>query len=260
MRRCVWVLFVLAGLSLRAEEPRPPTPAPVPGAGEAADGLRASASVVKADFGPGESIMLVFKLTNESKTAASVKLGRNHVFDFSFETKRDGKDVPTARVDFNDYFSPQVTLEPGETTSRAIDLRAIHTVDPKWADQKGKYEVRLNYIHKGLKTGWVAFGVAGIADRPPDPNEKLNEQIRGLIAQLGNDEFAVRERAYADLLTIGQPALRLLQDTVDTGADVEIATRCKKLIDEIRKKTAPVKPRPVPPPPPPPPEPPPEEF
>jgi len=256
MRWRIWVLFVWAGLSLRAGAAAPP--APPPEAGEAQDGLRASASVVKTDFGPGESIMLVFKLTNEGKKAASVKLGRNHVFDFSFETKRDGKDVPTARVDFNDYFSPQVTLEPGETTSRTIDLRAIHTVDPRWADQKGKYEVRLNYIHKGLKTGWVAFGVAGIADKPPDPNEKMNEQIRALIAQLGNDEFAVREKAYADLLAIGQPAIRLLQDAGANGADVEVATRCRKLIEEIRKKANPV--RPPPPPPPPPPEPPPEEF
>jgi hypothetical protein len=220
-------------------------PMVVPGAGDAIDGLRSSIVMIKTDFGPGESIMVVWKLTNENDKAAVVKLGKNHLHDFSFEAARDGKDLGIAKVEFKDYHSPATTLEPGESIIRTIDLRAIHVQDTKWSDPQGKYEVRVTCAPKNLKSGWAKFRVTGAGEQAPDINPELAEKIGSLIKQLGDDEFAKRESAYKELRAIGKPALHLLTEAAQTdGGDPEVTTRCKKLIEEIRTSLAPVQPAP----------------
>ena len=271
--RHFWILFGLAGalvVSHAAENPPLLKPIITAGAGEAVDGLRASVNLVKPDFGPGESLMVNFKLINESNQPKKVKLGKNHVFDFAFEAKRDARELNTARVEFNDFHSPERTLQPGESLTRTFDLRAVQTVDAKWADDTGRYEVRVSYIHKNIKSGWVRFSIGDAGERLPEPDEATAEKIRTLIAQLGDDDFAGREKASAGLLALGMVALRQLQDATEAGLDAEITARCRKLIEDIRRQHAiPPKPKPVPPPqpapppppvPPGPPEPPPDEF
>jgi hypothetical protein len=221
-----------------------------PGGGEVVDGLRASVVMVKSDFGPGESLMAVWKLTNEGDKAAEIKLGKNHFYDFSFEARRDGKDITINRVEFKDFHSPSNTLESGESIVRSIDLRAIHVHEAKWCDPLGKYEVRVTCLPKNIKTAWTKFNITGAGEQAPEINPELAEKIGGLIKQLGHDEFAKREGAYKELQAIGKPALhQLIQAAQEAHDDPEVRTRCKKLIEEIRNAQAPPpppRPRPEP--------------
>jgi hypothetical protein len=223
------------------------------GGGEPVDGLRTSLVMVKNDFGPGESLMAVWKLTNEGDKAAEIKLGKNHVYEFTFEARRDGKDIAINRLDFKDFHSPSNTLEPGESLVRSIDLRAIHVHEAKWCEPLGKYEVRVTCLSKNIKTGWAKFSITGAGEQAPEINPELAEKIGSLIRQMGHEEFAQREGAYKELRAIGKPALHQLNQTADdANGDPEVRARCKKLIDEIQAALAPVvvnpppHPRPVP--------------
>jgi hypothetical protein len=231
-----------------AEEklPKPITPG---GAGEPVDGLRTSVVMVKSDFGPGESLMAIWKITNESAKPVVINLGKNHVYDFTLEARRDGKDLALARVDFKDFHSPQTTLEPGESITRGIDLRAIHIQQAQWCDPLGGYEARLNFGPKNIKSAWVKFRVTGAGEQMPRISPELAEKIDSLIRQLGDDVFAKRESAHKELLAIGPPALPLVSQAANAaGGDPEIVARCKRLIGEIRNRQAPpvVQPQPKP--------------
>jgi HEAT repeat protein len=62
--------------------------------------------------------------------------------------------------------------------------------------------------------------------------EKLEKQIAGLIIQLGDAKFEVREKAQKALIEIGKPALPRLRE-VAKGPDVEVAYRAGRIIREI---------------------------
>jgi hypothetical protein len=240
-----------------------------PGAGDVVEGLRASVTVMKPDFGPGESLMVTFKLINESDKPVVVKLGKNHVYDFSMDVRRNGRDVSIKRVEFNDFFSPNVTVQPNETATKLLDLREIHMTEAKWAEDKGNYEVRLTYLPKNMKTGWAKFSITEPGENPPALEPEVAEQVRTLIARLGDDDAGARDKAYAELLSLGNKVLRPLEEVANTNVG-DVATRCKRLIEEIKKRNAPpppqpviIKPRPRPQPVPQPnplPDPPPDEF
>ena len=262
-----WFLAALLSAALCATAGEPlMKPIAGPGLGEAVDGLRATISMIKSEFGPGESIMLTWKLFNETDKPISIKLGKNHVYDFTFQTRRDGREINTARVDFTDYFSPAVTIEAGQTVTRSIDLRAIHTVNDKWCEPFGKYEVALTYMPRKITSGWVKFSITTPGELPPEADAKTAETVRSLIALLGHEDFAKREQAHKDLLSIGAPALRQLEESVATGGDPEVAQRCRALIEAIRQRNGqrpvppPLRPKPPPPRPAPPPPPPDDEF
>jgi hypothetical protein len=76
---------------------------------------------------------------------------------------------------------------------------------------------------------WVtAFALAGILaaqdqDRIPD-----------LVKKLGDPEFAVREEAKAELAKIGAPALKALQEALQSP-DAEVAESARSLIESIRR-------------------------
>ena len=74
------------------------------------------------------------------------------------------------------------------------------------------------------------------APPPPQPDPALAERIKKLTAQLGADEFAVRDDAQKKLIEIGAKALGTLDETLENSEDPEIRSRCKSLIAEIRGK------------------------
>lgn len=72
------------------------------------------------------------------------------------------------------------------------------------------------------------------ADQPDPPStDKLAIQIEKLIAQLGDDEYARRERAQEELLAIGLPAFDPLMLAQESD-DVEIGFRARNLVRRIR--------------------------
>jgi len=70
----------------------------------------------------------------------------------------------------------------------------------------------------------------------PHPDPALAKRIKTLIAQLGADEFALRDDAHKELTEIGEKALRPLSEAQANLDDPEIRSRCQKLIEEIREK------------------------
>ncbi len=70
-------------------------------------------------------------------------------------------------------------------------------------------------------------------DDKPDDNAKLKARIAELIVRLGDDEFARREEAQAELAKIGVSAFDALQEAM-LNDDVEIAMRARYLVLSMR--------------------------
>lgn len=81
----------------------------------------------------------------------------------------------------------------------------------------------------------TAIGAAATAQSAQVASEpSLPERIDQLIEQLGDDEFAVRERAQAELQKIGVEAYDALQGALE-HEDIEIAARAQYLVRVIRE-------------------------
>jgi hypothetical protein len=252
-------LAVATSIAARGEQLLKPMAGP--GAGQPVDGLRASIAMVKTYFGPGESLLVVWQLTNEGTQTVELSLDKKRWFDHAFELRRDGNRIEALRASAKarpDARGSVVVLEPGQTTRQFIDLTTLDWTNPKWCEPYGSYEVSVIYTPKHLQSGWANFRVVPVTQnatvRPLPPITPQTERIRNLIAHLGSEEFATREQAYQQLLAIGQPALPLLEEIVATGGDTDAARRCQRLIAEIKARLNPPPPKPIPPRPDPPPD------
>jgi hypothetical protein len=63
-------------------------------------------------------------------------------------------------------------------------------------------------------------------------SDSERQRILDLIRQLGNDAYAVRERAGNDLIEVGLPAVGLLRQG-KSDPDIEIARRCERCLQRI---------------------------
>jgi hypothetical protein len=73
----------------------------------------------------------------------------------------------------------------------------------------------------------------------PKATAEEQQKIETLIKNMGADEFAVREKAAADVAALGPKALPQLQNAAKTETDAEIVQRCKKISQDIAEKLAP---------------------
>ena len=227
-------------------------PIPGPGSGKAVDGLRAAISMVKEDFGPGESLLLVWELFNVSGQTVELSIDKKKWCDLAFEILRDGNRVEPPRASAKlrpDFRASTVVLEPGQSAKHFIDLSTLDWTDPKWCEPLGNYQVAATYVPKRLQSGWAKFRITRPGEKRPGPPPELLERIRALIEQLGSNEFDTRQDAYERLLGIGRPALPLLEELAATGGDTEAVRQCQRLIQELKRGQNP------PPPPPPVPQP-----
>jgi HEAT repeat protein len=88
----------------------------------------------------------------------------------------------------------------------------------------------------------LAVGVSLPAFRAEEPekkpsrkvpvDEKVLEQIKELVAQLGHDDFAVREEATKKLSEIGRPAVPAVREAAKSG-DAEVRMRARRILDKI---------------------------
>lgn len=70
--------------------------------------------------------------------------------------------------------------------------------------------------------------------RPASVPAASAEEIKNLIAQLGDKEFEVRESAFRRLVEIGDPAEPALQETIKIkGQDPEVISRAKNVLKTI---------------------------
>src|SRR5215212_7690125 len=83
---------------------------------------------------------------------------------------------------------------------------------------------------------WIFIVLSALAAGPttaPAPKE-----IDGLIAQLGHDDFKIREEASSRLAKIGKPALPSLKQAM-SSADPEVQSRAEMLIKRIEQRPVP---------------------
>jgi len=84
----------------------------------------------------------------------------------------------------------------------------------------------------------AAFGSSTGVKLDDGTGEGVDEaRVRALIAQMGDDDYRVRESASAKLGLLGEPALPYLEKAAK-GDDVEIKARCEFLIARIRAVVA----------------------
>jgi hypothetical protein len=229
-------LIWLAGLASAEDLLKPVGGA---GAGPTIDGLQASIRAVKEDFGPGESILIHWRLNNSARENKVVKLPADLRFPhfFDFEITRDGQAV-TARMNPIDGVTVEKTLRGEGQFDSWIDLRALPWKDATWLDRFGPYEICVSYSGAGrpLPSGKATFRIVA-ANTPTFPklDPVLTEQVKTLITRLGADDFAVREEAQKKLLEMGEKALGPLTEALTAAEDPEIRLRCRNLIDRIRQ-------------------------
>jgi hypothetical protein len=203
------------------------------GTGNAKNGMRASIIPVKKDFGPGESIVLRWSITNEGDAPREIQISRE-LYEFSFVLKTDGKVIKSVIPDRIRRHTAEVkTIDPGQTYSKCLDLRSIDWEDKSWLDKFGAFEVSVALGE--IQSGSINFKVTAPGESRPPIAPELAEKLRTLIAQLGDNEFATREQAYSRIREIGKPAIVMLEETVAAGKDAEVVSRCKKLIEEIQR-------------------------
>jgi hypothetical protein len=131
-----------------------------------ANGLSTTFTLVKSEFGPGESICGTWTFTNNSDRPLLVNLNRTGWFNATFSIRKDGKALATPRAsELIDRHYPisSYTLEPGASQRFLIDLRALDWDAPKWCDTLGNYEVQLIYCE--TKTAWAKLTLSPSSGR-----------------------------------------------------------------------------------------------
>jgi hypothetical protein len=225
-------------------------PMPGPGTGEAVNGLRATISCVKESFGPGESVLVIWKLANESDQEKTVELYKRYGGNYDVVIRHNGKTYASSAVRFDQAGDP-FAIEPGRSITRMIDLLQLKFEDDSWRNIQGSFEVSIKLATAKIPSGTASFKITAAGENKPAIAPELAESIRTLISQLGDNEFATREKAYAELRRIGRPALGMLDEVATANGDLEVVARCKKLIEEIRRGQVVLPPPPFNPPPPP---------
>ena len=81
----------------------------------------------------------------------------------------------------------------------------------------------------------LGVGLAGLALTRCSAGQQEDAQIAALVKKLGSTNYPEREKAKKDLETLGMAALSQLRQAAKTD-DLEIRTRCEKLIDKLEAK------------------------
>jgi len=84
-----------------------------------------------------------------------------------------------------------------------------------------------------------AIRLASLAYGGPTTAPSVDEgQVNALIAQLGHDDFKIREEASGKLAKIGKPAVGPLKQAMSSG-DPEVQSRAEMLIKRIEQRPVP---------------------
>ena len=118
------------------------------------------------------------------------------------------------------------------TSALLLELPLCHAA---WA---GEAKENLAQDVKLLQDAGVATDGLGLLEffRKKTLSEAQRRQIEELIQQLGSKNFAVREKATKQLITLGHTAVPTLEQALQ-GADVELVYRVKLCL-EARKGAA----------------------
>ncbi len=88
----------------------------------------------------------------------------------------------------------------------------------------------------------VLLGAAVLAQQPPAPTRPTKAQVARWVAQLGDNDFNVREEASRLLWQAGEPAEPALQEALK-GTDAEVSRRAREILDKFKWGLYPSTPR-----------------
>lgn len=99
---------------------------------------------------------------------------------------------------------------------------------------RGRFSSDLSFCWLCLILGWVGLAcvVGAQSDRQPQGQGVVVAEVDRLIADLGSVQFAVRERAQAELKRLGLSAFDSLHEAQDSD-DIEIAIRSRYLLRSL---------------------------
>lgn len=247
MRISSWIaiLVLCAGARVNGQEGAPSPTGPV------VQNLQAALKAVKSEFGPGESLLLQWTLTNVGPNAQTVRVPRDRRVpqDVRFAGKRDGQALDLRRAterETEDAGYTELNLAPGETVKRWIDLGVMNWANSEWLKARGRYEVQVTFTPgaEAVSSGWARFDLAAPGRAVLDPAERERQAgIRALVLQLGAPDFQKREDAQRELVALGTAAVPLLKEALAEGKDPEVSLRARKVLELILHG-----PKPVPPP------------
>jgi hypothetical protein len=78
-----------------------------------------------------------------------------------------------------------------------------------------------------------------VAVRAADAEQAVPDDVKNLIRQLGDERYAKREEASAELKAIGKPALPALKQAIERNEDPEIVSRAQALVKRIEVRPVP---------------------
>jgi len=90
-----------------------------------------------------------------------------------------------------------------------------------------------------LPAQWAALGLVALASWPPlaaaaaAPAAERDREVAALVAQLGDEDWAVRETASARLTALGPAAADALLTAAETSGDLEVALRARWLVESL---------------------------
>src|SRR5262249_47537509 len=84
----------------------------------------------------------------------------------------------------------------------------------------------------------LLVSVRGVADEPPKEKPPSVEQIREAVKQLGDERFAVRQKAMKLLWAAGPAAEKELREAANSG-DPEVARQARTLLERIAYRIEP---------------------
>jgi len=81
----------------------------------------------------------------------------------------------------------------------------------------------------------VVAGLAALSAAPAEPKPPSKDQIAKWIKQLGDTEFAVREKASQELGRLGSFAEKPLRKALESKPSAEKSRRIKRLLESLEK-------------------------
>jgi hypothetical protein len=79
----------------------------------------------------------------------------------------------------------------------------------------------------------IAFAPAQTQESAPDKAQVSSDELRRLIAELGHDDFKIREKAMKQLAEIGMPAFEAVLKAT-TSSDLEVQRRASDILEHFK--------------------------
>jgi len=196
------------------------------------------ASVIKTiaeESEPDEALWLWWDLTNKSDKEHAYSIALNIWSEVSFNLRKDGAEVTTARKGtalYTPSYKTSLSLKPAQTHQYWINLRALDWSDSAVLNEPGEYSIQLE--HAGVKSNWVKIQVVAQGNRKILLDTADQAEIQAALSA-----FFVPQKQAAARNNLHQYGMRALPSVLQAMGQEKQAERRKayaQLADDIRSR------------------------